>query len=86
MYSTITNLVLLPLIWIQANEKEMAKRIESPLDYFQVSRSHEVVGEDSFPIHKVKRVAIDVQEDIGYCSLPFNHIKPGVVSSVKIVA
>jgi hypothetical protein len=37
-----------------------------------------VLGDDSIPINKVKRVAIDVQEDIGYCSLPFNHVKPGI--------
>ena len=74
------------MIWIQANEKEMGKRVDSPLEYFQVTQSHVILGDDSLPINKVKRVAIDVQKDLGYCSLPFNHVKPGIFPNFTFCA
>lgn len=56
----------------------MDNKVNDALQYFRVENNMVIIGDTELPIEKVKRVAIDVQDNIAYCSLPFNHIKPGV--------
>lgn len=76
--SAITNILILPMIWTQYRQEEMNTWISNPVEHFRIENNLVEIGDDKLPVEKVKRVAIDVQDKIAYCSLPFNHIKPGI--------
>jgi hypothetical protein len=80
-FSIITYTGLLPLIMINYNEELMQSKVDDAVAHFTVTGDKVVIGDDQVPIVKVKRVAIEVVDDYGYCSLPFNHMSPGVVPS-----
>jgi hypothetical protein len=84
--SGITNILLLPLYWTKFRQDEMNNRISNPVEHFRVENNLVTIGDSKLPLEKVKRVAIDLQDDIAYCSLPFNHIKPGVYPSFTFPA
>ncbi|MEP1554692.1 MAG: hypothetical protein ABJJ44_02020 [Paraglaciecola sp.] len=76
--SGITNLLLLPLYWTNFKQEEMNNRVSNPVEHFRIENNLVTIGDSKLPVEKVKRVAIDVQDKVAYCSLPFNHIKPGI--------
>lgn len=76
--SGITNLFLLPLYWTNFKQEEMNNQVSNPVEHFRIENNLVMIGDSKLPLEKVKRVAIDVQDNIAYCSLPFNHIKPGI--------
>lgn len=80
-FSIITNTGLLPLMMINHSEEVMNSKVGDAVAHFTVTDDKVIIGDDQLPIDKVKRVAIEVVDNYGYCSLPFNHMSPGVVPS-----
>jgi len=76
--SAATNVLLLPLLWAQHKQREMENKVSDALQYFRVENDMVIIGDIQLPSDKVKRVAVDVQDNLAYCSLPFNHIQPGI--------
>lgn len=80
-FSIITNTGLLPLLMINHSEEQMNSKVDDAIAHFTVADDKVIIGDNQVPITKVKRVAIEVVDNYGYCSLPFNHMSPGVVPS-----
>lgn len=79
--STISNAFLILLIWTEFKQQDIATKVDDAVAYLQVSNGKIVLGEKHLQIEKVNKLVLDIQDDIAYCSFPFNQPKPGVVLS-----